>query len=537
MTKTEKELKNAFEQLKKEKIEYEDYIERQVTHIISVMSNIALGDLTVRAKRERDDEVGALADGINMMIKEIGERDKRINERINYAAKRLNEAVKTIQEAAAGDLDVLTPVSERKDEFDALAMGINMMIEEVKTRNTELHSKIEQLDKNRLILYSLSEDIQEEKQKVEAKIVERTKELCEERAKILSLIESVKLGIIMIDLSFNIVLANSASKVIFGRFPGEPLLFKDLENLLKGIKLSQALSYYVEEGKPMNVQEIRIKEKHFRLFLSPVRDIAEKIFIGAVMILEDITEQKLVEQMRTEIVSVTSHQLRTPLSIIKGNLEMVLEDKEKLNKEQQELLQEAFLGNDRMIELVNTLMDVSKITEGKFELNLEFVSFEKLVEAVVKEFLPFAQQKGVTLSSKFIGEPFPKINTDVQRIRQVLQNLIVNAVKYGRVEGKGRVIIKVEKDKTNNFLQTSVEDKGLGIPKEEQVKIFERFFRASNANKLDPGGGTGLGLYIAKAIVEQNKGKMWFESKEKKGTTFYFTLPIKKQKVKAEKEK
>ncbi|MEK7162347.1 MAG: cache domain-containing protein, partial [Patescibacteria group bacterium] len=172
----------------------------------------------------------------------------------------------------------------------------------------------------------------------------RIKELSKAQSRMASLIESVKLGVVMVDLNLNIILANSSAKNIFGKLPPESLTFKDLEEKLKDVNLSQALSFYVQEGKPVNIKEVKLGDKYFRLFLSAVREITEKQFIGAVMVVEDITEQKFIDRMRTEIASITSHQLRTPLSVIKGNLEMIREgDFGKISGKQKEVLNEIFL--------------------------------------------------------------------------------------------------------------------------------------------------------------------------------------------------
>jgi len=467
-----------------------------------------------------------------------------IAEKIINPIKKLHEATDII---AQGNLDYKIDI-KTGDEAEQLAESFNKMVKdvlstekekralteeyakklekEVEEKTFELQSKVKELSEARLILQSLAEDVQKEKEAVEIKVKERTKEFSEEHGRLSSLVQSVKLGVIMVDLSLNVVLANPAAKNILGKSPSEDITFKDLDEKMKDtVKISQALSYYVQKGHPFNIQEVMIGNRYFRLFMSPVRDAVEKIFIGAVIVIEDITEQKKLDTMRTEIVSITSHQLRTPLSVIKGNLEMVLEgDIGKITKEQKEVLEEAFLGNERMIKLVNDLMDVSKIEEGKFKLILESTQLDDLAAEVVKEILPFAEKKHVSLSYVSPSAKLPKVKIDRQRIKRVLQNLIDNAIRYSQIDSKGKITVEIQKD--TKFLKFVIKDNGVGIPKDEQGKIFGRFARGSNVIQLDPGGGTGLGLYIAKAIIEQNGGKIWFESEEGKGTTFYFTLPF-----------
>jgi signal transduction histidine kinase len=354
---------------------------------------------------------------------------------------------------------------------------------------------------------------------------EKVKELSAEHGKLSSLVESVRLGVVMVDLSLNVILANSAAKKVLGKSPDKAITFSDLSEKLKGsVNISQALSFYVKSGKPLNVQEVTIDDRYFRLFMSPVRDIVDKIFIGAVVVIEDITDEKMLDKMRTEIVSITSHQLRTPLTIIKGNLEMVLGgDVGPISEPQKDLLSDSYKGNERMIKLINDLMDAAKIDEGKFALTPEPAQLEDVVKEIIAEIGKLAVNKKVELSYNYPDKPLPSVKINKMKVKQVLQNLIVNAVMYSSVDDKGKVAVAIKEE--GGFLQFEVKDNGVGIPAAEQGKLFERFFRGSNVSKLDPGGGTGLGLYIAKAIIEQSGGKIWFDSKENEGTTFFATFP------------
>jgi|WetSurMetagenome_2_1015567.scaffolds.fasta_scaffold00606_16 signal transduction histidine kinase len=353
----------------------------------------------------------------------------------------------------------------------------------------------------------------------------KNRKLSEGLGRLQSLVESVKLGVIMVDLSLNVILANSAANKILGKPDNKKISFKDFAEKTKGsVNISQALSYYVHTGTPLNVQEVLIKDRYFRFFMSPVRDIVEKTFIGAVVVMEDITEQKKLDKMRTEIISITSHQLRTPSTIIKGNLEMVLGgDFGKINKQQKELLNDTYAGNERMIRLINDLMDVAKIDEGKFKLVTEPAQLEDVVAEVIKNIMPLAKEKKVSLSYDYPASPLPPVKINRQKVVQVIQNIIDNAINYSSFDNKGKVSVEIQE--VSNSLEFIVKDNGIGIPKDEQDKMFERFSRGSNTAKLDPGKGSGLGLYIAKAVVEQGGGRIWFESEENKGTTFHVTFP------------
>jgi signal transduction histidine kinase len=368
---------------------------------------------------------------------------------------------------------------------------------------------------------AMTEDLQASQKNIEKQV----KELSEEHGKLSSLVESIKLGVVMVDLRLNVILSNGAARQIFGKPEDKELSFQDISDVTRDkMNISQALSYYVKSGKQLNIQETLIGERYFRFFMSPVRDIVDKMFIGAVVVIEDITDQKKIDQMRTEIVSITSHQLRTPATIVKGNLEMALGgDAGALSSQQKELIEDAHMGNERMIRLINDLMDAAKISEGKVFLPVEIVSIEDVAKELVDENQIFAKEKRVKLSYVPPAAAIPKVKSNRQKVKQVLQNLVDNAIKYSAIEDKGQVVVEV-KD-TDGFIEFSVKDNGIGIPLIDQGKIFQRFSRGSNSSKMDPGGGSGLGLYIAKAVIEQGGGKIWFETAEGKGTTFHATFP------------
>jgi len=253
---------------------------------------------------------------------------------------------------------------------------------------------------------------------------------------------------------------------------------------------------------------------------APLKDKDNKVF-GCVVVFRDVTKEREIDKMKTEFVSLASHQLRTPLSAIKWFLEMVLGgDAGKINEEQKELLQQASESNERMINLVNGLLNVSRIESGRLTLEPKLTDLVKLSKTVISEVNPIIKahnQKLNFLASKDI----PKVNIDPKLISQVIANLLSNASKYTPARGKIDFNIQV-KDKDIIF---TVKDNGMGIPQSQQNKIFEKFFRADNVVSTDT-EGTGLGLYVAKAVVEASGGNIGFNSTEKKGSTFWFRLPL-----------
>lgn len=228
------------------------------------------------------------------------------------------------------------------------------------------------------------------------------------------------------------------------------------------------------------------------------------------------------ERLKTDFITLSSHQLRTPLSAIKWFAEILMTQRNgKLNKKQVEYLKEIQHSTERAISLVNDLLQVSRVDQKKMHLDLSEIDSINLLEEVVESYHSLMVNKNLTFHMEIINGPLPIIKGDKVKIRRVMQNLLLNAIKYTPKGGHIEVMLKND---TKDII-CSIADNGIGIPADEQNKIFERFFRSVSATRVEP-DGTGLGLYIAKALVEVHKGKIWFESQEGKGTTFYFSMPI-----------
>lgn len=245
--------------------------------------------------------------------------------------------------------------------------------------------------------------------------------------------------------------------------------------------------------------------------------------IGAIEVFRDVTREREIDKTKTEFVSIASHQLRTPLSSVSWHAEMLLTgDVGKLNKEQKKYLNEVYRGNQRMVKLVNALLNVSRLELGTFAVNPEPIDMVDLVRSVVDEQKKQIDQKKITFSLVF-EKNIPAISADPKLLRMVAQNLLSNAVKY--TSEKGKIKFSLSLDDGKKFILLKVSDTGCGISEHQQDKIFTKFFRADNAREKDT-EGTGLGLYIAKSIIDQAGGSVRFESKENIGTIFYATLPL-----------
>ena len=287
--------------------------------------------------------------------------------------------------------------------------------------------------------------------------------------------------------------------------------------------IQSALYYRRKNGERFPVQ----------LTVAPL--LREGEVIGAIEIFRDASKEQALDKAKNEFVSLASHQLRTPLSAINWYSEMLLGgDAGKLNKAQQEYLQEIFDGNQRMVELVDSLLNVSRLEVGKIKNDAQDTSMLELTDSLAKELHAGIASKQMVYERQ---QPtsLPPVFADPKLLRMIVQNLLSNAIKYTPEKGKVTLVMReaTAKDVTKAKLSTdpkylfiSVSDTGYGIPKAQQDKIFQKLFRADNVRKLDM-EGTGLGLYILKEVVGLLGGAVWFESTESVGTTFYVIIPFK----------
>jgi len=331
-------------------------------------------------------------------------------------------------------------------------------------------------------------------------------------------------GLLIFDKDNKIILLNPKAEEFF-EVKEENVLGESILELGRFSRFYPLVSLLGGGIKEVFRRELQIDEG-FILEVTSVGILKDGARVASLVILHDISRDKLTQKMKTDFVTVAAHQLRTPTSAIKWSLQVLLEeDLGKLNKEQKKVLEKTYETNEKVIHLVNDLLNVAEIEEGKYLSKMVLFNIEELVQEIIKDLKEQITEKKISLILEKPEEQLPQIMLDVEKMKIAIKNILDNAIKY--TLSKGKVLVSLKRESEKNII-IQIQDTGVGIPFEEQDKIFTKFFRGSNIKKIDT-EGTGLGLYIAKNIIEAHKGSIWFESEEGRGTTFYITLPIKER--------
>lgn len=249
-----------------------------------------------------------------------------------------------------------------------------------------------------------------------------------------------------------------------------------------------------------------------------------QLYAGIQIMLEVIRDQlaqlSKENQIKTEFLMLAAHQLRTPLASMRWNLEAILDPK-ITQEEFKSKLKKIHQSNLKMISLVNDLLNITRIEEQKHEEQFRVLDPTEVIEAIVQESEPLAKQKNIRVSFVTHKEKLPKIMTSPKYFQETVRNLLNNAIKYNKPNGT--VVLKLKQQ--DEHLLFSIQDTGIGIPQSESDRVFTQFFRGQNAVTQEP-EGTGLGLFLVKSFIDRFGGRIWFESQENVGTTFYVDLPV-----------
>lgn len=345
-----------------------------------------------------------------------------------------------------------------------------------------------------------------------------------ERNRLSMILSSVVDGIIAIDFSKRIVMMNRAAEEITG-YSASELEQKPIEQFIRFYAEKEELSAKTycqpQDNKILTVTGKNGKQINVSLTTTQAHTQIQTN-LSCTLVLHDLTKESELEQMKLDFVSMASHELKTPLTSITGYLSVFIEEnKNKIPKEELELVEKSFIASKQLYTLVANILNVNKIERGQISVMAQEIDLEPILKKGVEDLLDQAKLKGIDLTLQTTQSPIPKVTADPVRISEVVVNLISNAINYSNTKGK----ITVSATVMPNEVVTTIEDNGVGIPKDALPHLFNKFFRVSNtAQKNDK--GTGLGLYIAKSIIEKLNGKIWVESEFGQGSRFHFSLPL-----------
>ncbi len=386
----------------------------------------------------------------------------------------IRQATLAAMKIAGGDFDQKIKVGSR-DELGSLGRAFNLMSGNLKETMTTLSSEKNKMD---------------------------------------TVLSTITDGVIMTDSRGRIILANPAAEA-FLNFKAAGMTGKPLIEATLNYEIEQALEKCLAAQQRQNIF-IDLKGGRFlRMIVVPFR--TEQIS-GALLLFQDLTELRSLQTMRREFVGNISHELRTPLASIKAVVE-TLQDGAMENKAvAADFLEKVNTEIDSLTQMINELIELSRIETGKTSFKLEPVNLNLFIQETVNHFLPQAERKQITLLTD-LQPDLPEVKMDIERIQQALNNILHNAIKF--TAQNGRIDIKtLYKD---NSAVVQVSDTGIGISAEDLPHIFERFFKADKSRSSQ---GSGLGLAIAKHIIQAHNGQVWVQSQEGKGSTFGFSLPV-----------
>lgn len=421
-------------------------------------------------------------------------------------------------------------LQEARDELRDKIAELENTNTRLEVSERELKSRVVELDRNQQAMLNVLEDARE----LESNLIK-------ERDLTKAVISSMGEGLLVVDKEHKIILMNQAATILLRRAAGDSL-GKNIHEVFTickgGGKEEEACLLPVEQlTKEPNIININLEDNFYChdkdgnkfpvtvIMASLLQTSLQGEITGAVIVFRNVTTEKNLDEAKTSFISIASHQLRTPLTSMRWFSEMLLDgDAGDLKEDQKHFVDRIYQGVDRMINLVNLLLQIARVEMGRVKIEPVPLDLKLVTEGVVMTLQTQLKEKKQKIEVKSSLESIPKIPMDEDVAWQIIQNLLTNAIRYS--PEKGLITIALNVDQGKQELVYSVKDRGIGIPKDQQNRIFEKFYRADNAVKHVP-EGSGLGLNLVKKLVSDWQGRIWFESEEGKGTTFFFTVPLK----------
>lgn len=445
-------------------------------------------------------------------------------------SKKITNPIKILQDGTKkivkGDLDYKVDISS-EDEIGDLARSFNSMTEAVKESRADIDRKVaeqtaalslktKQSDDQKRAILNILEDVESEK----GKLNEATT-----RLKIAT--ESARIGVLELDLASNALSMDEITSELYG-LKKESMTFSfaewqshvhpdDLARVVEKVNAAVGGTGYFEDT--FRVLWPNGTSRYIRGYAQVEKDRDNKP-VKLVGVNFDVTKEREVDLEKTEFVSLASHQLKTPIGALNWDLEMLLSgDYGPLDEKKKEVITEMYTMNRRMNDLINSLLNISRIDMGVFIIEPVPTDFGSVCDEVLREMASRIKEKKHHVTKKYAKE-VKSIPADPKLLRIIFQNYISNSVKYTQDKGEIAIDIGV----TDTDVVITVANNGAPIPEKDKSKIFSKLFRASNAQDMDP-DGTGLGLYVVREIAEHGGGKAWFES-EATGTAFHISFPL-----------
>lgn len=345
-----------------------------------------------------------------------------------------------------------------------------------------------------------------------------------EESKLTSMVGSLADGVFMVDGKNELLIINEAAKE-FLNIEKDNVIFTDILNSMAGkFDLIGKITDSVTSKKSIEEKEVLMGEKTFQIFITPVfnsKESEEQTVVGASILIHDITIEKNLSKIKEDFTNMMVHELRAPLTAIKDSSELMLENENVGSDENKQLLHIIDSQTKMLLEQIGSILDAAKIEAGRFVIQKSPNDLNRLIIDVVDAFTPQAKKKNVELNS-YVPKTLPDLNFDKIRVNQVLNNLISNSLKFTPSGGKITVLGEINTDSVT----VSVTDTGMGISEEDQKDLFSKFYQIRKTPAELAKGGTGLGLYIVKGIVEAHGGFVTVDSTPGQGTTISITLPL-----------